>query len=277
MEGQIPQEHKWGREQRNYKSGHVCIKKAASIDLTPLTAFQASGGIKGNHSDETGGHVGIRSRCPLRSLPLTMHHKQCWLDFWRSRQAEELATRHSRRTYGRLTQNWAEQCNFKIFIWYNQENILNQTTDQAAPPTSVQWLLALRLNRDSSLKIICLVGNTSACRDRQKSNQHCLWCMVSGRLLNGHRLLMPASASLIRMVSFDITRWLEGCKRFQIDASCVFSADVATLKIVKISLSFIFKKSPGPLHWSILPSVIHSWYHSSSLWEFLNKNEEYFH
>ena len=31
----------------------------------------------------------------------------------------------TRRAYARLTQNWAEQCNLKIFIWYSQENIDN--------------------------------------------------------------------------------------------------------------------------------------------------------
>ena len=38
--------------------------------------------------------AGIRSWCPLRSLLLTMHHKQCWMDFCRSRQAEALPTGH---------------------------------------------------------------------------------------------------------------------------------------------------------------------------------------
>ena len=50
----MTQKHKGGGGSLNYKSGHVCTKIAASIDLTPLTTFQASGGIKGNHSDETG-------------------------------------------------------------------------------------------------------------------------------------------------------------------------------------------------------------------------------
>ena len=38
--------------------------------------------------------TGIRSRHPLRSLTLTMHHKHCWLDFSLSRQAGVLPTRH---------------------------------------------------------------------------------------------------------------------------------------------------------------------------------------
>ena len=89
----ITQEHKWGGRSRNYKSGHVCSKIEASIDLTLLTIFQAFSGIKGNHSDAIG-RCWHKDRCPLRSLILTMHHKHCRLDFCRPRQVGVFPTGH---------------------------------------------------------------------------------------------------------------------------------------------------------------------------------------
>ena len=38
--------------------------------------------------------LALRSRRPLRNLPLTMHHKHCWLDFRRPRQPEVLPMGH---------------------------------------------------------------------------------------------------------------------------------------------------------------------------------------
>ena len=58
--------------------------------------------------------------------------------------------------------------------------------------------------------------------------------------LIGSRLLMPTSASLIRIVFFDTTGCLEGGKWRRIDAKVVFSADVAAHLIVQSSFSFAF-------------------------------------
>ncbi|GFW79284.1 HTH_Tnp_Tc3_2 domain-containing protein [Trichonephila clavipes] len=49
---------------------HAGTNNVASIDSTQLTSFQTSSAIKRNHK-ETTDRVGLRSRRPLRSLPLT--------------------------------------------------------------------------------------------------------------------------------------------------------------------------------------------------------------
>ncbi|GFT42365.1 HTH_38 domain-containing protein [Trichonephila clavipes] len=59
----------------NQKSGHFGTNNVASIDSTPLTSFQTSSAIKRKPFDR------MRSRRPLRRLPLTPHHRQCRLDF----------------------------------------------------------------------------------------------------------------------------------------------------------------------------------------------------
>ncbi|GFU89293.1 HTH_38 domain-containing protein, partial [Trichonephila clavipes] len=63
------------------KSGHFGTNNVASIDSTPLTSFQTSSAIKRNHKGRRLTEVGLRSRRPLRRLPLTPHHRQCRLDF----------------------------------------------------------------------------------------------------------------------------------------------------------------------------------------------------
>ncbi|GFW20992.1 transposable element Tc1 transposase [Trichonephila clavipes] len=63
----------------NQKSGHFGTNNVASIDSTPLTSFQTSRAIKRNHTTL------VRSRRPLRRLPLTPHHRECRLDFCRPR------------------------------------------------------------------------------------------------------------------------------------------------------------------------------------------------
>ncbi|GFX21214.1 HTH_Tnp_Tc3_2 domain-containing protein [Trichonephila clavipes] len=68
------------------KSGHFGTNSVASIDSTPRTSFQTSSAIKRNHKGRRLTEVGLRSRRPLRRLPLTPHHKQCRLDFCRPRQ-----------------------------------------------------------------------------------------------------------------------------------------------------------------------------------------------
>ncbi|GFY18003.1 ATP-dependent DNA helicase [Trichonephila clavipes] len=61
----------------------IGTNNVASIDSTPLTSFQTSSAIKRNHKRRLT-EVGLRSRRPLRRLPLTPHHRQCQLDFCRS-------------------------------------------------------------------------------------------------------------------------------------------------------------------------------------------------
>ena len=51
-----PQNLRNTNEGEKYKSGNVYTKSATSIDLMLLTTFQASGGIKGNHSDTSVRH-----------------------------------------------------------------------------------------------------------------------------------------------------------------------------------------------------------------------------
>ena len=80
--------------------------------------------------------------------------------------------------------------------------------------------------------------------------------MVRVRLINGRRLLMPASANRIRMVSIDITECLEGGKQRQIDASGYFGRDVAALIIARSSPSFVLLGHPGPSQRLTLPSLI---------------------
>ncbi|GFW39333.1 hypothetical protein TNCV_1833181 [Trichonephila clavipes] len=76
----------------NQKSGHFGTNSVASIDSTPLTSFQTSSAIKRNHKRLT--EVGLRSRRPLRRLPLTPHHRQCRLDFCRPIDCDRLDTCH---------------------------------------------------------------------------------------------------------------------------------------------------------------------------------------
>ncbi|GFW32199.1 hypothetical protein TNCV_1169961 [Trichonephila clavipes] len=58
------------------EEGHFGTNNVASIDSTPLTSFQTSSAIKRNHKRRLT-EVGLRSRRPLRRLPLTPHHRQC--------------------------------------------------------------------------------------------------------------------------------------------------------------------------------------------------------
>ena len=68
---------------------------------------------------------------------------------------------------------------------------------------------------------------------------------------------MPASASVIRMVSLVTTRIVEGCKWRQIDARGYFDADVATLIIPRFSPSYVFLgRYPDPPQCLTLVSVI---------------------
>ncbi|GFW88395.1 hypothetical protein TNCV_2287211 [Trichonephila clavipes] len=60
----------------NQKSGHFGTNNVASIDSTPLTSFQTSSAIKRNHKETNDRRIGLRSRRPLRRLPLTPHHRQ---------------------------------------------------------------------------------------------------------------------------------------------------------------------------------------------------------
>ncbi|GFV54620.1 transposable element Tcb2 transposase [Trichonephila clavipes] len=69
----------------NQKSGHFGTNNVASIDSTPLTSFQTSSAIKRKTIRRRLTEVGLRSRRPLRRLPLTPHHRQCRLDFCRPR------------------------------------------------------------------------------------------------------------------------------------------------------------------------------------------------
>ncbi|GFV93731.1 hypothetical protein TNCV_366321 [Trichonephila clavipes] len=57
----------------------------ASIDSTPLTSFQTSVPSRETIRRRLT-EVGLRSRRPLRRLPLTPHHRQCRLDFADLRQ-----------------------------------------------------------------------------------------------------------------------------------------------------------------------------------------------
>ncbi|GFX97845.1 hypothetical protein TNCV_4904961 [Trichonephila clavipes] len=87
-EGQdVPGTQMIARGSCNQKSGHFGTNNVASIDSTPLTSFQTSSAIKRNHKRRLT-EVGLRSRRPLRHLPLTPHHRQCRLDFCRPRQLE---------------------------------------------------------------------------------------------------------------------------------------------------------------------------------------------
>ena len=81
--------------------------------------------------------------------------------------------------------------------------------------------------------------------------------MVSGKLLNKHRLLIPTSAGRIRMTFLDTTVYLEGGKWRHTEARGVFSVDVATLTTALSSPSFVFLGCSGPLQRLTLPSVIH--------------------
>ncbi|GFX25249.1 hypothetical protein TNCV_1274101 [Trichonephila clavipes] len=68
------------REDRAIRRVATSAPTTLRIDSTPLTSFQTSSAIKRNHK-ETMTEVGLRSRRPLRRLPLTPHHRQCRLDF----------------------------------------------------------------------------------------------------------------------------------------------------------------------------------------------------
>ncbi|GFU95368.1 hypothetical protein TNCV_3765031 [Trichonephila clavipes] len=77
--------------------------------------------------------------------------------------------------------------------------------------TRVRWSSALRLNRDSSLKMTRLQSVTlQVARGRQKPVD--TYDVGSGNRLSGRRLLKPTSVSRLLMVSLDDTGCLEGGK-----------------------------------------------------------------
>ncbi|GFX85946.1 HTH_Tnp_Tc3_2 domain-containing protein [Trichonephila clavipes] len=53
--------------------------------ITEGRVYRRGGAIKRNHKGRRLTEVGLRSRRPLRRLPLTPHHRQCRLDFCRPR------------------------------------------------------------------------------------------------------------------------------------------------------------------------------------------------
>ncbi|GFT69995.1 HTH_Tnp_Tc3_2 domain-containing protein [Trichonephila clavipes] len=67
------------------KSSHFGTNNVASIDSTPLTSPSRHPVPSRETIRRRLTEVGLRSRRPLRRLPLTPHHRQCRLDFCRPR------------------------------------------------------------------------------------------------------------------------------------------------------------------------------------------------
>ena len=96
------------------------------------------------------------------------------------------------------------------------------------------------------------VQPTPACPGSTKIFQHCLWCRISSKLLNGRRPIVSECFSLIPSDAWKVVfKWL------QIDVSRAFCVDLATFIIAGFSSSFVFLTHPGSPWRLTLPSVFH--------------------
>ncbi|GFU76682.1 HTH_Tnp_Tc3_2 domain-containing protein [Trichonephila clavipes] len=92
-EGRVYRRRGSGRPRNtNDREDRAIRRVATSAPTTSLASiqrhlppFQTSSAIKRNHNPRRLTEVGLRSRRPLRRLPLTPHHRQCRLDFCRPR------------------------------------------------------------------------------------------------------------------------------------------------------------------------------------------------
>ncbi|GFW92556.1 hypothetical protein TNCV_518731 [Trichonephila clavipes] len=126
-----------------------------------------------------------------------------------------------------------------------------------APPERERWLSALRLNRDSSLKMTRLQSVTlQVARGRQNpvDTAYDVGSVVSVLADVGSSSQLRSVVSLwFLLMALDVWKEVNGIESML----NVVGAEVATLLIARSSRSFVFLGRPDPPRRYTLPSVIH--------------------
>ncbi|GFX13730.1 transposable element Tcb2 transposase [Trichonephila clavipes] len=119
---------------RRVKSGHFGTNNVASIDSTPLAPSRhpvpSRETIRRRLTE-----VGLRSRRPLRRLPLTPHHRQCRLDFCRLRATWSVT-------------NWrrvifSDESRFSLSADDHRTRVWRRTGQRSDPAFIVEWHTAI--------------------------------------------------------------------------------------------------------------------------------------